>query len=298
MKIYILPINNCLQPNSQAFRYPAHNLDYGIEQDFLKYLLKKPELTTTNPEKADWHYLPVYWTRWHLNHDFAQTGLDKLYQFVNQAILDNSKTFTVCQYDGGAQIELGKSISFLAAPTEESNYYAPILCTPHRTPIFKLSKKYLACFNGAFNTHLIRKEMLNRLQTRTDLILGGHVGTPFMRRFFLGKRFVTNMIESYVALCPRGTSANSFRFFEAMQLGVVPCLISDIDVRPFHKYIDWDEVSFFVKTIDELESLLNSLDHKNVLQMGRKAHQCWKENIQYQQWCKHLIHELGDIINK
>jgi hypothetical protein len=58
MKMYILPVDKSLQPNSATFRYPAHNKDYGIEQDFLSYLLKHKELIVDIPEESDWHYLP------------------------------------------------------------------------------------------------------------------------------------------------------------------------------------------------------------------------------------------------
>src|SRR4051812_15424405 len=73
MKIYIIPVPALLQPNKQVHMYPVHNKDYGVEQDF-HYWLKKQDLLTTNPSEADWHYLPVYWTRWHINHHFAANG--------------------------------------------------------------------------------------------------------------------------------------------------------------------------------------------------------------------------------
>ncbi len=92
MKIYIIPVDKKFQPNSQPFRYPGHNQDYGVEQDFRNYLSKNTKLTTDNYKKADFHYLPVYWTRWHLNHEFGQTGHEELQMHLTQVIKDDKKT--------------------------------------------------------------------------------------------------------------------------------------------------------------------------------------------------------------
>jgi len=102
-------------------------------------------------------------------------------------------------------------------------------------------------------------------------------------------------MASYVALCPRGTSCNSFRFFEALQFGVAPCLIGDQDVRPFKKFIHWEEFSYYVADVDELEILLKNLDKKEALKKGKKAREYWKKELYYQDWCKYVIKELEFI---
>src|ERR1700733_11760320 len=99
MKIYILHVDNLLQPQKQSFQYPSHNKDYGIEQDFDIWLKKQKNLLTNNAFEADWHYLPAYWTRWHINHNFAANneGLAKLQLEVDRVLIDNNKTFTITQ---------------------------------------------------------------------------------------------------------------------------------------------------------------------------------------------------------
>lgn len=37
-RIFVLQVPQELQPKRQAFSYPSHNRDYGIEQDFVAYL--------------------------------------------------------------------------------------------------------------------------------------------------------------------------------------------------------------------------------------------------------------------
>ena len=252
---------------------------------------------TDNPLEANWHYLPVYWTRWHINHNFAANneGLTELQQGIDAVVIDDIKTFTVSQYDGGTLINAGKIVVFTAARTTNTGIDIPILCSPHRKPPLPVKKKYLASFNGSFTTHPIRVEMEKRFKANTEVLVQGNIPTRFLKRHLWAKNYNLNTMASYIALCPRWTSCNSFRFFEAMQLGIAPCLIGDKDVRPFKKFIPWDEISYYVSSVDGLEMLLKNLDKKEAIEKGKKAHQYWKNELYYQKWCKYIIRELEQI---
>lgn len=295
MKIFILETPALLQPKKQVHQYPAHNKDYGIEQDFYLWLKKQTNLRTTDQSAANWHYLPVYWTRWHINHHFAAhgEGLAELQEEVDKIMIDDKKTFTITQFDGGTLINAGKTIVFTAARTINEGIDIPILCSPHRKPLLPVKKIYLASFNGSFDTHPVRIEMEKRFEKNPDVEIGGGLPTRFYKRWLWAKNFNLNTMASYIALCPRGTSCNSFRFFEAMQLGVAPCLIGDVDARPFKKFIPWDEMSYYAPTVDELEKRLQNLDKKEAIEKGKKAYQYWKNELYYQKWCKYVIKELG-----
>ncbi len=299
MKIFILNTPALLKPAPLDFRYPVHNKDYGVEQDFEIWLHKQKDILTTNPAEADWHYLPVYWTRWHINHRFGAdvAALTQLQTEVSKVIIDDTKTFTITQFDGGTLLDLGKAIEFTAARTINNGIDIPILCSTHRKPPVPLKKKYLATFNGEFFTHPIRIEMAEKYKGNADIVLGGGLPTRFYKRWFWGKSFNVRMMQSYVALSPRGTSCNSFRFFEAMQLGTAPCLIGDVDVRPFKKFIPWDEMSYYAATVDELDHLLKNLDKTKALEKGKKAFQYWKNELYYQKWCKYVLKELDAYQN-
>jgi hypothetical protein len=294
MKIYILNVPALLQPKMQIHQYPVHNKDYGIEQDFDAWISKQNDLLTDDPSAADWHYLPVYWTRWHINHKFAanREGLAELQQEVDRLMIDDKKTFTITQFDGGTLIDNGKGTVFTAARTTNTGIDIPILCSPHRKPLLPVKKKYLGTFNGSFDTHPIRIEMEKRFRNNPDVLIQGGLPTRFYKRWLWAKNFNLRTMESYVALSPRGTSCNSFRFFEAMQLGTAPCLVGDVDVRPFKKFIPWHEISYYVSTVDELENLLANLDKKEAIEKGKKAFKYWKNELFYQKWCKYVIKEL------
>ncbi len=300
MKIFILDPLPVFQPKTQSFKYPGHNKDYGIEQDFHIWLKKQRDLVTDDPAEADWHYLPVYWTRWHINHGFAEhgEGLTELQAGVDKILIDDSKTFTITQFDGGILINGGKMTIFTAARTINEGIDIPILCSTHRKPPIAPKRKYLASFNGSFTTHPIRVEMEQRFKKNPEILIQGGLPTRFYKRWLWAKNFNLNTMASYIALCPRGTSCSSFRFFEAMQLGTAPCLIGDADVRPFKKFIPWDEISYYAATVDELENLLQNLDKKEAVKKGKSAYQYWKNELYYQKWCKYVIKELDEIGNQ
>lgn len=287
MKFYILPINSEFQPDSQMFKYPKHNKDYGVEQDFYKYLTENIDLMAETPDQADWHYLPVFWTRWHLNHDYGKLGLDELQKEVDSTIINDAKTFTICQYDDGPVANLGKAVVFLSSRKDETGIDIPLLSSPHSKPFFKPAKKYLSSFVGRLSTQPLRQEMAKCLQDMdSTFIYDGDKGTKF---------FVKKTLESYVALCPRGYGGSSFRLFESMQLGVVPFLIGDIDTRPFKKFINWNGISFFSNASDNIRDMLETFNKSELTLMGGRAEIVWKEELSYQNWCKYVIKELETI---
>lgn len=285
MKIYLLHTDADLQPGNQPFKYPLHNEDYGIEQDMFQYLENNPSLLTSDPAGADYHYLPVFWTRWILNHDFGKHGLDELTQKVDKIIIDDAKTFTVCQNDDGPMIDLGKCRVYLGSRKTNEGFDAPLLCSEHKLPFFKQKKKYLASFIGRISTHPVRSQMAEAVKGHADIaIFDGDKGTRF---------FVKTLLRSHIALCPRGYGGSSFRFYEAMQLGTVPFLIGDIDTRPFKKEINWDAFTFFTNDASRVPSILNKFTKEQLLEKGAYCKKFYEENLVYQKWCNYLIQDLN-----
>lgn len=284
MKIFILGINETVRPFKQGFAYPRHNKDFGVEQDFYKYLLSHKSLLVSKPEDADWHYLPVYWTRWHLNHDYGKYGSEELQRMVDAALIDDSRTFTICQYDDGPLVNLGRTVQFLASRKTELGVDIPLLCNQHRKPWFTPTKRYLASFVGRLDTHPIRWDMEAALRERSDVsILDGDLGT---------RAFVKRVLQSHLALAPRGYGGSSFRFYEAMQLGVVPLLLGDIDTRPFKRFLPWEDASIYVKDVAELSGILDGIAKNELIAMGKRAAVLFREQLTYQRWCPYVIKEL------
>ena len=288
MKIFTLPVDSRLQPASSPMIYPPHGRDHGIEQDFLLFLKNNPGFLTTDPRTADFHYLPVYWTRWHLWHDYAKNGLEELTKLVNVAMVDAKKTFTVCQYDDGPVINLENTIQFLASRKTETGIDVPLLCVPHRLPWLKPKKKLKASFIGRLSTHEIRGQMADQLKKRSDVFISdGSNGT---------RHFVKHTLQSYVSLSPRGYGGSSFRFFEAMQLGIVPYLIGEPDTRPFKRFISWDTMSLYSREASDLNSTLDGITNDELLRLGEKAKRFWHSHFIDHKWCHFMIRELEEYL--
>ena len=285
MKIYILPVEKRFQPRAQAFRYPKHNKDFGVEQDFLEYLERHDDLATEDPGEADRHYLPVFWTRWHLNHEYGSSGREELQKEVDARIIDDAKTFTVCQYDDGPLADLGRARKFLSSRITTDDEDAPLLCIPHRRPFFGTDKKrYKASFIGRVDTHPMRRAMHDALKGRHDIFLfDGDKGE---------RSFVRMMTQSLISLCPRGYGGSSFRFYESMQLGTVPLLFGDLDTRPFKEFLPWNEVSFFASSTDELTNIIDGAHEDDLLKMGERARTVYREALSYGRWCSYLVKTL------
>lgn len=304
MKIYILPIDKKFQPDAQAYKYPQHNDDFGVEQDFLEYLLENKYLLTNDYKEADWHYLPVFWTRWHVNHNYAKNGVNELQNAVNEVMLDDQKTFTICQYDDGPMVNLNGAKIFLSSRMTGSGLDIPLLSSLHKKNFSEIKKKYLASFIGNLESHIIRGKMAKALKNRKDIfVFDSHKKRNFLWQkllqayilLFFGDRskfFVKKTLQSYVSLCPRGYGGSSFRFFEAMQLGIVPFLIGDIDTRPFKDLINWDEISFYTNNTDKIIDIITSAKNDNLVQMGKKAQKIYQKKLNYKKWCSFVIKEL------
>lgn len=281
MKIYILPVSSEFQPSTICVTYPAHNVGFkDAEELYLDYLNVHSNLKTNNLNEADWHYLPIFWTHWLVNHKFGNVDLDKLQAECNRVIVDDSKTFTIHEYAEQPKVDIGRTIAFLGSRTSPNGIDTPLLCALH--PVSSQPKKYLASFVGNLKTHPMRSIMEEMFKTRSDIHIAGGGGTDF---------FVQTMLESYIGLCPRGYGGASYRFYEAMQLGVVPLLIGDIDHRPFKKFIDWDAISFYVDDVKSVEDIDNcSVDV--LLKMGKASKSVYDNEFANGNWCKYIEKEL------
>jgi hypothetical protein len=287
MKIYILPVSAEFQPPTIPVTYPAHNANFkDAEEIFLDYLRNQlGNCIVSSPTSADWHYLPIYWTHWMVTNKFGKVNLDKLQNEVSRCLLDDSKTFTIHEYAEQPKVNVGQTLTFLGSRTSKGGVDIPLLCKRHREPTSR-EKKYLASFVGSMTTHPIREQIKQKLGTRSDVCIAGGGGTDY---------FVDMMGSSYIGLCPRGYGGASYRFYEAMDIGVVPYLIGDIDHRPFKKYISWDDFSLYSRDIGDLDYQLSKFSEEHLLFMGSKAKQVYETCFVNGQWCKYVISMLEEM---
>jgi len=289
MKIHILPVDSKFQPSRQNFRMPTHGRDWNVERDFYSWLLNHPQLIAAKPEEADWDYLPFFWNLLYINWNWGEGHRGEIQAEILRLVSRNRPTFTICEYDIRDMqpfYDLCNMVTFTASRRNDKhkeNIDVPLLCSQHALPPSMPTKQYLASFAGNLKTDGIRMEMQEVLAGRGDVrIVDGNNGPGF---------FVNLMLSSYIALAPRGHGGQSFRFYEAMDLGVVPYHIGTPDTRPFKPWIDWNECSLYAPTVSDMHLPQNESQLKH---MGWMAHKTYHEKLQYGKWCGYVLKELEE----
>ncbi|MDX2194776.1 MAG: exostosin family protein [Cytophagales bacterium] len=168
--------------------------------------------------------------------------------------------------------------------------------------------KYMACFQGSMSAN-VRKNIMK--QKYSDSILRIST-TPYWGDFIFGKGFAdtgsdylsqyaANMLNAKFILCPKGNGTASYRFFETLQAGRVPVLISDSYVLPA---IDenWDDIIITIaeNNIRNLEKIL--LTYENEWQeRGKKGKFIYEKYFSKSQKTRYYLlalKQIYDQINK
>lgn len=290
MKIYRLPVHSRFQPDRQNFMSPPHATQWGVEQDFEDWL-RRSEYITDGPGQADYDYLPIFWNRIYCNWNWGQDGLDEIQSEILRLVSRNRPTFTICEYDIKAMQPFdlcGMLIFTSSRQCEGTGIDIPLLCSLHYAPTPQPGRRWLASFVGNLNTFSPRPEMAEALGDRADChVEHADKGTGY---------FLSVLLDSYLALCPRGHGGQSFRFYEAMQVGIAPLLIGDLDTRPFKKWLPWDRVSLYQSDVAGLSEYLDRLvDKSELVDMGKRARDMYLHCLQFGQWPRYVIKELALI---
>lgn len=284
VKIYTLPVHPEFQPDHQNFTSSPLQ-QYGVEQDFLWWLQAHPELQASEPAEADWDYLPLFFNRIYVNAWGKDTYA--VQAEILRLVSRNRPTFTIAEYDLHTfhpDLDLCSMAVFTASRRGELGIDIPLLCSPHPIPSPLPDKRWLASFVGNLNTFTPRPEMAEALAGRGDVWLEhASKGIDY---------FAQVMLQSYIGLAPRGYGGASFRFYEAMQLGVVPLLIGDLDTRPFKRWLPWDAVSLYLPDCAKLNELLDSVDAQDLALMGVQAQRMYQDALAFGKWPEYVLKEL------
>lgn len=287
-KIAVADLPDWVRPEKSPFPYPPYAKDIGIEQDFLDYLKFEYPSTVQDLSEADYLYIPVYWTRLHVKNAYGKYGLNELKDAVEPWLSLNVKKFTICQYDDGPLINLQDTLICLGSRKTAHGLDVPLLATPLPQPLWKrgqTERDIKASFAGRITTHHLRQALFSATEGFEDVYLSARSLRP--------RRYRQILQRTKIALAPRGYGGSSFRFFEALQMGAVPWLIGEEDVRPFKSQIDWASISFYSEDVDQF---LDSYSELSDLEIDRKVHNVsvhsdavWRLGA----WCQLLINELS-----
>jgi len=134
---------------------------------------------------------------------------------------------------------------------------------------------YLFSFTGSL-TSRVRKKLFALTLKRTDVLIKKTQTNIFWENFFWVtgiKETVENreylisyakeILKSKFILCPKGNGNSSYRFFEVMEAGRVPVLISDNYVLPDIPY-NWDDIVIRIaeNNVARTEEIISSNEHR------------------------------------
>ena len=93
--------------------------------------------------------------------------------------------------------------------------------------------------------------------------------------------FIELSVKSKFCLCPRGYGLNSFRLYEAMQLGCVPVIITDEPYLPWKDELNWDEFSVLITPdkISNIVSILKDYSEYDISRMCDKIREVYKSHF-------------------
>ncbi|MGB6192723.1 MAG: exostosin family protein, partial [Terracidiphilus sp.] len=140
-------------------------------------------------------------------------------------------------------------------------------------------KRWLFSFKGG-STSLLRKRLFRTDFGRADVLVENmsayrHWEDDQGNRLEWQRSYARTLRESHFALCPRGAGAGSIRFFEAMEMGVAPVLLSDHYLLP--EGPAWE--SFLIKMperrIRQLPEMLEERRGESA-ELGLRARQAWE----------------------
>lgn len=161
------------------------------------------------------------------------------------------------------------------------------------------AKEYLACFSGR-DCIPLRRRVLD-LKWRRDDIFIRDTSASFdnfthqpMGKDPAREGYFNIALSSKFMLCPRGVGAASIRFFEAMQLGIVPVLISDAWVLP--EGPDWSQCMLRIpeNALDTLEDTLVRHEGR-AAEMGAAAQRAYADHFHGEAYVRSLLRSVRAI---
>jgi hypothetical protein len=248
MKILELPKQFRISTN---IIYPPFKNGKYMEEYFYDYMIKHSEEI-----ESEWIYIPVFWTNLQNHSGFKnmRVALNIILKEAYSKYPSSTRFFTVVQHDDGPMLLLpphtlvfGACIGDIPLPL----IYEDRNCVLQSYPKVALQDKtYLATFIGS-STHPIRKNMTDILRDKSDIVTGLQKTWTNSISKSSADLFIDTTIKSKFCLAPRGYGRSSFRFFESMQLGVIPVYFwDDKEWLPYKEFLDYSKFSVSIHSKD------------------------------------------------
>ena len=255
-----------LKPSTQV-KYPPFKNGLYMEEYFSRYWANE-----SFQLKDRFVYLDIFWQNLFHSGDI-KTFMSQITPYVvnvcKEAANENKIVFTLCQWDDGIQLQCDKPDNLIIFSIGGSNNYnkdndirLPLIVEDVNYKLSDISKvnlsdKTILCSFIGTCTHDVRHKMVAALQSNTQFEF--HIKNSWTLDIpeNMMTLFIDKTLKSKFALGPRGYGNSSFRFFEIMQLHVIPIYVYDIDNvngLPYQDILDYSRFSIIIR-IDQIHTL-------------------------------------------
>tara|TARA_R100000388_G_scaffold89604_1_gene70455 strand:- start:86 stop:1000 length:915 start_codon:yes stop_codon:yes gene_type:complete len=269
--------------------YPPYHTGLYLEDYF--YDMYHPMQETMWPLRpaGKRKYIPVAWTACYNNNytDGLQDLLDKLNP--------NDQYFTVSQHDDAIKERLPKDTLCFNAGGNAGGIPIPLVCSKIPNPPEHVSNEILCSFVGSI-THPVRSMMYEVLKDKSDCFLYTKNWHPEVKNEEKDL-FLSTASKSKFLLCPRGYGLNSFRLYEAFQLGCVPVVITDKPFLPWQDELVWSDFAIIIlpQQIENMYDILKGISDQSYDKMLKTGQALYEDYFTLKGTCrqilKRLIHE-------
>ena len=245
-------------PKANYPTYPPYHEGLYLEDYFIDKFIK-------DGPNVERNFIGISWTTLYCTHNTF--GLQ---EYLN-SLPSTQKYFTVSQHDDAPAHKLPPdTICFSAGGRVRGPNIVPIplICSqlPYKFDL-KRPREIIASFVGS-NTHPIRNKLFETYKDSKNIkiFVKGWSPQVGLNEF---QFFIQTALKSKFCLCPRGYGLNSFRLYEAMQLGCIPVIITDDLYLSWQDELDWKEFSILISTdqVSEIEKILLSYTDDKIRQM-------------------------------
>jgi hypothetical protein len=255
MSLKIIELPEQFRP-STSITYPPFKNGRYMEEYVYEYLMENKD-----DIKTDLVYLPVFWTNLQ-NHRGFSNSRDRyeiilhniLYKYIVERLPVQTKFFTIVQHDDGPQLTIppntiifGACTGSIPLPLIYEDVTNRLNTIGMRNP--KEPMRYLASFIGS-DTHPIRRELCDVLQNDPDIhyIIKNDWTNSIPEEDCI--KYIDASVHSKFSLAPRGYGRSSFRFFEAIQMNIIPVYFWDDKLwLPYQDEIDYSKFSLSINKV-------------------------------------------------
>jgi len=279
---------NLLRPTPRYPAYPPYHTGKYLEEYFYSFYLE-------NKSKFDntgYTLIPIFWTNLYRN----QFPNNTIQEYIN--FLPKAKYFTVCQFDDGIQERLPENTINFVAGGNKDGIPIPLICSP--IPEKYLEKKNKDIFCSFVGTYLNTEKYSCRLKLyetfNTDKEFYFSTPRPWSNvvqdNFF--QEFCEITKRSNFTLCPRGYGLQSFRLYEALQLGSIPVFVYNKSFFPFSEFIKWEDFCILIheNEITDLKNILKNISLDQQQKMVLKGREIYEAYFTMKGMSYHILKTL------